>query len=83
MTEISVGTLTAAWLTSEIIGPREITGIILISLAGLSEVLLPVLRNAMRWTESLLIQQPIKRPTIVALAAPRSGFPPDSQGARV
>ena len=48
MTEISVGTLTAAWLTSEIIGPREITGIILISLAGLSEVLLPVLRNAMR-----------------------------------
>lgn len=52
MTEISVGTLTAAWLTSEIIGPREITGIILISLAGLSEVLLPVLRNAMRWTKA-------------------------------
>ena len=52
MTEISVGTLTAAWLTSEIIGPREITGIILISLAGLSELLLPVLRNAMRWTKA-------------------------------
>jgi len=50
MTEISVGTLTAAWLTSEIVGPREITGIILISLAGLSEVLLPVVRNALRWT---------------------------------
>jgi drug/metabolite transporter (DMT)-like permease len=48
MTEISVGTLTAAWLTTEIIGPREIAGIILISLAGLSEVLLPVLRNALR-----------------------------------
>ncbi|HCK76569.1 MAG TPA: hypothetical protein DHW07_05430 [Gammaproteobacteria bacterium] len=48
MTEISVGTLTAAWLTSEIIGAREITGIVLISLAGLSEVLLPMLRNALR-----------------------------------
>jgi drug/metabolite transporter (DMT)-like permease len=50
MTEISVGTLTAAWLTSEIIGSREIIGIILISLAGLSEVLLPALRNALRST---------------------------------
>ena len=48
MTEISVGTLTAAWLTSEIIGPREIAGIILISLAGLSEVLLPMVRSALR-----------------------------------
>ena len=52
MTEISVGTLTAAWLTSEIIGVREIAGIILISLAGLSEVLLPALRNALRWTRA-------------------------------
>jgi len=48
MTEISVGTLTAAWLTSETIGPREIAGIILISLAGLSEVLLPMVRSALR-----------------------------------
>jgi len=48
MTEISVGTLTAAWLTSEIIGPREIIGIILISLAGLAEVLLPIARRSFK-----------------------------------
>ena len=48
MTEISVGTLTAAWLTTEIIGPREIAGIVLISLAGLSEILLPILRRVLR-----------------------------------
>jgi len=48
MTEISVGTLTAAWLTSEIIGPREIIGIILISLAGLAEVLLPSARRCFK-----------------------------------
>ena len=48
MTEISVATITAAWLTSEVIGPREITGIALITLAGLSEVLLPMVRRALR-----------------------------------
>ena len=48
MTEISVATLTAAWLTSEVIGPREIAGIALISFAGLSEVLLPMARRALR-----------------------------------
>ena len=47
MTEISVGTLTAAWLTTEIIGLREIAGIVLISLAGLSEILLPMLRRVL------------------------------------
>ena len=48
MTEISVATITAAWLTSEVIGPREIAGITLISVAGLSEVLLPMARRALR-----------------------------------
>jgi len=48
MTEISVATITAAWLTSEVIGPREIAGITLISLAGLSEVLLPMTRRVLR-----------------------------------
>ena len=48
MTEISVATITAAWLTSEVIGPREIAGIALISLAGLSEVLLPMARRVLR-----------------------------------
>ena len=48
MTEISVATITAAWLTSEVIGPREITGIALITLAGLAEVLLPMVRRALR-----------------------------------
>ena len=48
MTEISVATITAAWLTSEVIGPREIAGIVLISVAGLSEVLLPMARRVLR-----------------------------------
>ena len=48
MTEISVATITAAWLTSEVIGPREIAGIALISLAGLAEVLLPMARRVLR-----------------------------------
>ncbi len=52
MTEISVGTLTAAWLTSEIIGPREIIGIILITLAGLAEVLLPIARRFFKHVQS-------------------------------
>ncbi len=52
MTEISVATLTAAWLTSEVIGPREIAGIVLISLAGLSEVLLPMARRLLRLGET-------------------------------
>jgi hypothetical protein len=52
MTEISVATLTAAWLTSEVIGPREMAGIVLISLAGLSEVLLPMARRLLRLGET-------------------------------
>ncbi len=42
MTEISVGSATAAVLTDEPFGLREMAGIILISLAGLLEVLVPL-----------------------------------------
>ena len=45
MTEISVGAVSAALLTEEAFGIREITGIVLISLAGLAEVLLPAARR--------------------------------------
>jgi drug/metabolite transporter (DMT)-like permease len=45
MTEISVGAISAALLTNEPFGIREITGIVLISLAGLAEVLLPAARR--------------------------------------
>ena len=41
MTEISVGAIAAAVLTDEPFGLREWAGVILISLAGLAEVLLP------------------------------------------
>lgn len=37
MTEISAGTITAAIWAGEVIGPREISGIVLVSLAGLLE----------------------------------------------
>jgi drug/metabolite transporter (DMT)-like permease len=46
MTEISVVTVSAAILTDEHIGVREILGVVLISLAGLAEVVLPRLRRA-------------------------------------
>lgn len=39
MTEISVGTTTAALFTDEPFGPRELTGVILITLAGIAEPL--------------------------------------------
>ncbi|MGA1455912.1 MAG: DMT family transporter [Arenicellales bacterium] len=44
MTELSVGALSAALLTQEVFGVREGLGIILISLAGLAEILLPRIR---------------------------------------
>lgn len=44
MTEISVGAIAAAVLTDEPFGFREWAGVILISLAGLAEVLLPRVR---------------------------------------
>lgn len=37
MTEISVGTATAAWLAGEPFGLREVAGVILITLAGITE----------------------------------------------
>ncbi|MEO0486727.1 MAG: DMT family transporter [Pseudomonadota bacterium] len=37
MTEISAGTITAAIWAGEIVGPREIVGVVLVSLAGLLE----------------------------------------------
>jgi hypothetical protein len=45
MTEISVGAISAALLTAEAFGLREIVGVFLISLAGLAEVLLPAARR--------------------------------------
>ncbi|MEK9941158.1 MAG: DMT family transporter [Gammaproteobacteria bacterium] len=44
MTELSVGAVSAALLTQEVFGVREGLGIILISLAGLAEILLPRIR---------------------------------------
>ncbi|HJL53422.1 MAG TPA: hypothetical protein QF695_12400, partial [Arenicellales bacterium] len=43
MTEISVGAISAALLTNEPFGTREILGVILITAAGLTEVVVPVL----------------------------------------
>ena len=43
MTEISVATITAALWANEPFGLRELTGVVLISLAGLSEFLWPLL----------------------------------------
>ena len=43
MTEISVGAISAALLTDEPFGTREILGVILITVAGLTEVVVPIL----------------------------------------
>ena len=43
MTEISVGAISAALLTNEPFGVREILGVILITAAGLTEVVVPML----------------------------------------
>jgi len=43
MTEISVGAMSAALLTDEPFGVREILGVILITTAGLTEVVVPIL----------------------------------------
>ena len=43
MTEISVGAISAALLTNEPFGVREILGVILITAAGLTEVVVPIL----------------------------------------
>ena len=43
MTEISVGAISAALLTNEPFGAREILGVILITMAGLTEVIVPIL----------------------------------------
>ena len=43
MTEISVGAISAAFLTDEPFGAREILGVILITVAGLTEVVVPIL----------------------------------------
>ena len=43
MTEISVGAISAALLTDEPFGVREILGVILITMAGLTEVVVPIL----------------------------------------
>ncbi len=43
MTEISVGAISAALLTNEPFGFREILGVILITAAGLTEVVIPIL----------------------------------------
>ncbi|MBT5344503.1 MAG: DMT family transporter [Acidiferrobacteraceae bacterium] len=48
MTEISVGAASAALLTQEPFGGREIVGVSLIVLAGLAEVILPAMRRAGR-----------------------------------
>lgn len=45
MTEISAGTITAAIWAEEAIGPREIAGIVLVSLAGLLEPVRTIQRN--------------------------------------
>nr|ADI22295.1 hypothetical protein [uncultured actinobacterium HF0200_46I24] len=42
MTEISVGAISAALLTNEPFGVREILGVILITVAGLTEVVVPM-----------------------------------------
>lgn len=46
MTEISVGSITAAIWSGDPFGPREIVGIVLISLAGMLESLIDVWRGA-------------------------------------
>ena len=43
MTEVSVGAISAALLTDERFGVREILGVILITAAGLTEVVVPIL----------------------------------------
>ena len=43
MTEISIGAISAALLTDEPFGTREILGVILITVAGLTEVVVPIL----------------------------------------
>ena len=43
MTEISVGAISAALLTDEPFGTREILGVILITVAGITEVVVPIL----------------------------------------
>ena len=43
MTEISVGAISAALLTDELFGTREILGVILITAAGLTEAVVPML----------------------------------------
>jgi drug/metabolite transporter (DMT)-like permease len=48
MTEISVGAASAALLTQEPFGGREIVGVSLIVLAGLAEVILPAMRRTGR-----------------------------------
>ena len=45
MTEISVGTATAAWLSGEPFGIREVTGIMLITLAGVAEPMQQLFRT--------------------------------------
>jgi len=47
MTELSVGGITAAIWANEPLGVRELTGIALITLAGLSEFLYPPMRRAL------------------------------------
>jgi drug/metabolite transporter (DMT)-like permease len=47
MTEISVGAVTAAIWADEPLGTRELTGIALITVAGLSEFLYAPMRKAL------------------------------------
>ena len=47
MTELSVGGITAAIWADEPLGPRELAGIALITIAGLSEFLYPPVRRAL------------------------------------
>ena len=45
MTEISVGAISAALLTDELFGTREILGVVLITAAGLTEAVVPILSS--------------------------------------
>ena len=48
LTEISVATIAAAILTDEAFGAREVLGIVLISLAGASEVISKLFRSRLK-----------------------------------
>lgn len=45
MTEVSIATITAAWLAGEPFGPRELLGVVLITLAGALEPVLETYRS--------------------------------------